>query len=339
MDRLELAVIVVSYNTREMLRGCLRSIFSSNLGGIMLSVVVVDNASHDGSPDMVRADFPQVCLLEPGENLGFTAANNLALRTLGFPMDPSPHQSTSSSTDYVFLLNPDTDLPPGSLALMVAFLESNPTVGGCGAHLRYGDGRFQHGAFHFPTLAQVLMDLLPVHKVPGGHRLLDSGLNGRYPQGLWNGGVPFPVDFVLGAALLVRGEAIRQVGGLDEGFFMYCEEMDWCLRLGEAGWPVYAVPNALVFHFEGQSSKQVPWESFVRLWRSRLRFYAKHGSRYGRVHNGMLRIVIRAWLSAQRRQVQRRAARGEIDGDALSAELAAYEQVDALLSAMVEGKL
>ncbi len=302
-----------------------------------LTVIVVDNASHDGSADMVRAEFPQVRLLEPGENLGFTKANNLALKTLGFPLTPFPlHPFTPSPlhpltpSDFVLLLNPDTQLPPDTLARMVDFMDSTPSAGACGAHLRYGDGSFQHGAFRFPSLSQVIIDLFPVHRLPGGHRLLDSGLNGRYARQQWEGSEPFEVDFVLGAALMVRGEAIRQVGGLDEGFFMYCEEMDWCLRLGEAGWPVYALPDARVIHFEGQSSKQVPWQSFERLWQSRFRFYAKHPARYGRVHNRLLRIVNRIWLRARWAEARYRFGRGEIPGDELAVELAAYATLKAL---------
>ena len=329
-----LAVIVVSFNTRDLLRDCLRSIFSSNLethlpGSLelpgrlaTLDVIVVDNASHDGSAEMVRTEFPQVLLLEPGENLGFTKANNLALQTLT--------QSTNQPINYFLLLNPDTQLPPDTLARMVDFMESTPSAGACGAHLRYGDGSFQHGAFRFPSLAQVIIDLFPVHRLPGGHRLLDSGLNGRYARSLWEQGEPFVVDFVLGAAIMVRGEAVAQCGGLDEGFFMYCEEMDWCLRLAEAGWPVYALPDAKVIHFEGQSSKQVRWESFVQLWRSRFRFYAKHPTRYGPVHDGALRLILKIWLRQRRRDAQRRFAAGEITGIQLDAELTAYAAVSDL---------
>ncbi len=174
-----LAVIVVSFNTKDLLRDCLRSIFSSTLAA--LTVIVVDNASHDGSADMVRTEFPQAILLEPGENLGFTKANNLALKTLGFPLTPSPvHPFTPSPlhpltpSDFVLLLNPDTQLPPDTLSRMVDFMDSTPSAGACGAHLRYGDGSFQHGAFRFPSLAQVIIDLFPVHRLPGGHRLFHS---------------------------------------------------------------------------------------------------------------------------------------------------------------------
>ena len=321
-DRPRLAVIIVSFNTKDLLRDCLRSIFASTVDGINLTVIVVDNASHDGSADMVRAEFPQLLLLQPGRNLGFTKANNLAVQTLT--------QSPNHPITHFLLLNPDTQLPPDTLARMVAFMESTPSAGACGAHLRYGDGSFQHGAFRFPSLAQVIIDLFPVHRLPGGHRLLDSGLNGRYPRRLWEKGEPFVVDFVLGAAIMVRGKAVAQVGGLDEGFFMYCEEMDWCLRLAETGWPVYALPDVRVIHLEGQSSKQVRWASFVQLWRSRFRFYAKHPARYGPLHDGALRLILKMWLGQQRRDAHRRFASGKITGVQLNAELAAYAAVSDL---------
>ena len=165
--------------------------------------------------------------------------------------------------------------------------------------------------------------------VPGVHRLLDSRLNGRYPQALWSGGVPFPVDFVLGAALMVRGEAIRQVGGLDDGYWMYCEEMDWCMRLRAKGWAVYAVPAARVVHLEGQSSRQRKWASFVRLWRSRFRFYERHRSQFSPGQLRAVRALLRVALAQRRRRALHAFAAGECDGAELAAELAAYDEAAA----------
>lgn len=218
------------------------------------------------------------------------------------------------------------------MAHMTAFLHGQPTAGACGAHLHYGDGRFQHGAFRFPTLAQVVLDLWPVYRLPGGHRLYDSFLNGRYPHRLWQGEKPFPVDFTLGAALMLRREAVQTVGGLDEGFFMYCEEMDWCLRLWQTQWPVYAVPQAHITHYEGQSSRQTPWTAQVQLWRSRLRFFHKHRQRYTLTFVLALRLILRLYLAARRRDAQDRFDRGETDGVATAAELAAYTEIGRLLA-------
>ena len=121
---------------------------------------------------------------------------------------------------------------------------------------------------------------------------------------LWEAGKPFAVDFVLGAALMVRGAAIDAVGGLDDEYWMYCEEMDWCLRLAEGGWQVYAVPAAVVIHYEGQSSRQVRWGAFVRLWRSRFRFYARHHARYGRGYVPILRLLVKVGSANQRRLIR-----------------------------------
>ncbi len=325
-----LAVVIVSYNVRELLGRCLESVFASagrSGDWLRVDVLVVDNASRDGSAQMVAERFPQVHLLALDENLGFAGGNNRALRELGF----GEVRAKGKSPDFVLLLNPDTELVDDALGQMVSFLQEHPQAGACGAHLRYGDGRFQHGAFRFPGLMQVALDLFPWDQAPGLRRflprLLDSRLNGRYPRHLWEGPGPFPVDFVLGAALMVRTEAIRQVGLLDEGYFMYCEEMDWCLRLGEAGWTVHALPTARVIHHEGQSSRQIPWTSFRRLWRSRFRFYAKHRKRYPPGFVRALRGLVWAGLGLRSWLARRRFARGEITGLELAEELDAYAAV------------
>ncbi len=220
---------------------------------------------------------------------------------------------------------------------MVAFLRDHPTVGACGARLRYGDGAFQHGAFRFPSLLQIALDLFPLAEIPGVRRflprLLNSRFNGRYPQQLWRENAPFPVDFVLGAAMMVRGAAIAQVGLLDEGYFMYCEEMDWALRLQRGGWPIFAVPSAHVIHHEGQSSKQVRWAAFERLWRSRLRFYRKHPEQFPPGHEIMVRACVRLGVRLRAEQARRRFAQGHLRGDQLAEELATYAKIVALTAA------
>lgn len=348
---LKLAVVIVSYNTRDLLRTCLRSIYDSvadepgvgtsparaatmwdapdgsgpcrgrfDLDG--LNIIVVDNASTDGSPAMVADEFPRVTLFASPENLGFTAGNNWALRQL---LDAEG--SVAAAADYVLLLNPDAELTPAALQTMIDFMEETPGAGVCGAHLEYGDGTFQHGAFAFPTLAQAALDLLPLWRVPGGHRLYDSALNGRYAQAQWAGAQPFPVDFVLGAAMLGRGSAIDRVGILDEGFFMYCEEIDWCLRMKAAGWGVWSVPAAHVVHHEARSTSQVRWSSFERLWRSRFRFFAKHRAHYRPLTLLGLRLLVRTVMAWRRRGAWKRFAAGRLDGAALAEELRAYGAV------------
>lgn len=308
----ELAVVIVSYNVRDLLAQTLRSLLASLAeSGLTTRVLVVDNQSADGSAAMVRADFPTVELLEPGENLGFARGNNFALRHLGF------ERTARGEAEIVWLLNPDTEVVGDAPSQLVAHLRQHPSVGAVGPQLRYGDGRFQHGAFAFPGLAQVALDLFPA---PG--RLLESALNGRYPARRWAGHEPFPVQMLLGAALMVRGAAIDAVGLLDEGYFMYAEELDLCRRLHRAGWALHALPGATVIHHSGQSTQQFRERMFVALWRSRLRYYEKWESpAYVRAVRGLLRLGM-AW--------QRRHARAEGSAEEQQRRRAAYHEVAAL---------
>lgn len=316
----DLAVVVVSWNVRELLEGCLTSVYQSlarsNLKG---EVWVVDNASTDGSAEMVRERFPQAHLLANETNLGFATANNQALRAMGFP-SAEPHELPC----YVLLLNPDTVVVGDALATMVRFLDENPSAGVAGAKLVHPDGRLQHSAFAFPTLAQAFLDFFPLH-----HRLLESRLNGRYPRRLYERGEPFPVDHPLGAALMARGEAIREVGLLDERFFIYCEEVDWCMRMKKAGWEVYCVPRAEIVHHVARSTGQVRDRMFVELWRSRRLLFEKH---YGRFYRWAVRHIVRLGLWAEMRRARAAHRRGEMDDDALASRLKACRRVREVFS-------
>jgi GT2 family glycosyltransferase len=313
---MDLAIVVVSYNTRELLQRCLASVSASLARSPALSalVCVVDNGSADGSAAMARAHFPAVRLVERADNLGFAGANNLALRALGFAAAagelartgslalPDLAGSAEGPPRHVLLLNSDAEVQGDALRQLVDFLDGAPQVGACGPQLAYPDGRFQHGAFHFPGLTQTALDLFPP---PGraGAALLDSRLNGRYPRRLYQRGAPFAVDFVLGAALAVRGAAIRQVGLLDEGYFMYCEEMDWQQRLRRAGWQVYCAPAARVLHHAGASTSQFRGPMLTALWQSRLRYFARyHGDAFDRLARALLRAGMRAQAQRARRQ-------------------------------------
>jgi len=332
------AVIVVSFNTRDLLRACLQSIDkSAQLAGkdqIQVEAIVVDGKSHDGSAKMVTAEFPHVRLLALDENVGFTAGNNLGLKVLGFDIESAAQlpadtglNLSSERPDFVLLLNPDAELIDDALIRMTKFLSTKTIAGGCGAQLHYADGSFQHGAFRLPSLAQVLLDFFPLEGVRGAHRLHSSRWNGRYSASLWQGEQPFEVDFVLGAAMMVRGSLVDQIGGLDEEFFMYCEEMDWCVRLAQAGHPVYAVPTARVLHHAGKSSSQIRWPMVVQLWRSRTQFYKKHCSLYPIKYHKILRVVMKNSLWRKERQAHTRFERGNITQAELQAELDAYAEI------------
>jgi hypothetical protein len=188
--------------------------------------------------------------------------------------------------------------------------------------LVHGDGRFQHSAFAFPGLTQIFLDLFPLHP-----RLLDSRLNGRYPRRLYEAGRPFRIDHPLGAALMVRGETLAAVGGFDERYFMYCEEIDLCRRIQAAGWQNYCVPAAEIVHLVGQSTRQFRDEMFVALWRSRFLMFKKHeGWLFRRLARRLVRLGL--WAEARRARVAHR--RGELGAEALAKRLAAYREVAAL---------
>lgn len=265
-----LGVVIVNWNVRDLLRACLRSLFADlERAGTAAQVWVVDNASGDGSAEMVAADFPQVRLVASGENLGFAAGNNLALQVI-LNTPHGPHD-----TPYVWLLNPDTEVLPGATAALLAALEGHPRAGVVGARLLNPDGSLQQSAFRFPGLVQLLFELFPLPQ-----RWYETPLNGRYPRWLYDGQMPFAVDHPLGASMVVRAEAIAQVGLLDEGYHMYCEEIDWCWRMRRAGWQALCAPAARVVHYGGRSTAQAPLSSFVNLWASRARLYARHHRRW-----------------------------------------------------------
>lgn len=309
-----IAIVIVSYNVCDLLRQCLSSATGAELPA---DVIVVDNASHDNSVAMVEREFPGVRLIANDTNRGFAAGTNQGLRAaleLGAACRaPTP--------EYVLLLNPDAFLRPGALAAMTEFMDQHPRVGVVGARLFYPDGRSQEGAWHFPTLWMTLFDLFPP-RGPLLGRLYASSLNGRYREE--RGSQPFPIDHPLGAAMLMRRAAITEVGLLDEDYWMYVEEVDWCYRCRQAGWAIWQVPQAEVVHVAGASSQQFKGRSFVALHRSRLRFFAKHFSaayaRWNRriVAAGMLWATLTAWRDRWRKRIA---------AEELRSRLLAYGQV------------
>lgn len=305
---MDLSVVTVSYNTRELLRACLASIISTLPPTISYELSVVDNASADGSAAMVRQDFSEVRLVCNADNRGFAAASNQGLQ--------------QSMGRYLLLLNPDTVVRAGALESMLRVLEERVAVGAVGPRLVFPDGDFQHSAFTFPTLPMIFLDFFPLH-----HRLLDSRLNGRYPREWYQRGEPFPIDHPLGAALMVKRTVMEEVGLLDEGFFMYCEEIDWCLRIKQAGWQILCCPQAEVIHHVGESTSQSKDEMYVELHKSRYFLYEKH---YGPLFRRLARRLVRLGVSYQERQACREASTGRLEQGALQRRLQAYREVRAL---------
>ncbi len=304
----DLGVVIVSFNTRALLADCLRSLAVAlqTHGPGASEVWVVDNASPDGSAALVAQEFPWVHLIANQENRGFAAACNQALG--------------QTRSRYLLLLNPDTRVMPDAPANLVRFLDEHPWIGAAGGRLVYGDGRFQHSCFDFPTLWQVFFDLFPLHP-----RLLNSRLNGRYPPASY--AYPHPIGHPLGACLIVRRRAAEAVGLLDEGFFLYCEELDWCLRLWRAGWPVYYTPTATVVHLEGQSSRQVRAAALIALYQSRLRFFRKH---YSPLFCWLAGRIVRAGCWWALRQTDRLERAGRLSPAEAAERRRAYQAIRAL---------
>jgi hypothetical protein len=268
-----LGVVVVSWNVRDLLARCLYSLFAElKRCQLEARIVVVDNASYDGSPDMIRLQFPQVELIAREDNLGFAKGNNLGLRHLGLGASDNPPPASREAPPWgCLLLNPDTEVSSGAIKTLLDVMRTRPEAAIVTSRLSYGSGAFQHSAFHFPGVGQLYIDLFPV---PG--RLYETRLNGRYPRRSYEAGQPFEIDTPLGAVMLLRCEAIEHVGLFDEEFALYCEEIDWAARFKEAGWKNLCAPAAHIVHHEGKSTSQVRVESFVKLWTSRYRLHTKH---------------------------------------------------------------
>lgn len=319
----DLAVIIVSWNTRKLTLDALRTLYQDlDANGPGAAVWVVDNASSDSTPDAVRQQFPQVTLIASRTNLGFAGGNNHAFRQMGFSDKPVQPQDVAGLPKAVYLLNPDTLTQSGATRALYEALFSLPRAGIVGAQLAYADGSFQHGAFHFPGLGQLLVELFPL---PG--RFYESTFNGRYPRAAYQQNTPFPVDHTLGATMMIRREAILQTGLFDEQYFMYCEEIDWSIRIRRAGWEIYAVPAAHVTHLVGQSTGQIRPQSVVNLWRSRFRLYQKH---YAPLKSRLARGIVRLGMRRQIALARGDFAAGKLSAAERDALIEAYQKVRCL---------
>ena len=265
---MDLSVIVVSWNTKELLRSCLRSVYDTATS-LQFEVVVVDNGSTDGSPEMVAQEFRQTALIRNAGNRGFAAANNQAI--------------LASAGQYVLLLNPDTEVRPGALATLVRFLDDHPEAGAAGSLLLEPDGSMQPSCHPTPTLSRELWRLLHLERL---------WLYASYPMGSWPRDTPREVDAAQGACLILRRAALTQAGYLDEDYFIYTEEVDLCHRIRRRGWKVYWVPAAEVVHYGGRSTRQVAGPMFLWLYRSKVLFFRKHRGRLAaRIYKGVLLLA------------------------------------------------
>lgn len=267
-----LSVVIVNWNVRDLLARALESIRSSWPAPESIEVIVVDNASQDGSADMVRSAFPAVHLIASGQNRGFTGGNNLGIR--------------AATGEYVLLLNPDTEIVADALGTMVTYLQEHPDVALVGPKLLDPDGSPQSSRRRFPSLSVLFLESTWLQSLLPRRRLQQYYVDDVEDSGIQD------VDWVTGAAMMVRREVIETVGLLDEGFFMYCEELDWCRRIRSAGWRIVYVPAAQVIHYGGKSSDQVVAARHIYFQSSKVRYTRKHHGRWAAE-------VLRLWLLGQ----------------------------------------
>ncbi len=267
---MSVSVIIVNYCTRELLRDCLASLRSE--GGAGIEVIVVDNGSRDDSAAMVREEFPEVRLIENSENLGFAKANNQGIR--------------QAHGKYLLLLNSDTVVRPGALQTMAEFMDTHPIAGGVTCRLLNADGSIQACVSKKPSPMLLFFRLSGLSGLLRSDRLrrhlsrhfgfLLGGTLRSYLEPYAAGCAPVEVENISGACLMLRGKAVEQVGLLDEAFFMYFEDMDYCLRLRNAGWKLYYVPAGEIVHLVGQSSGGRMRNYSVYSYRSLFCFFRKH---------------------------------------------------------------
>jgi GT2 family glycosyltransferase len=252
MSTVDLSVIIATWNSKDLVIECVRSLYE-NVKGISFEVILVVNGSVDGTQEAVETLFPQVIMLHNSKNMGFTRANNRGIQR--------------ATGRHILLLNDDTIVLAGALEKMVDYLTANPDVGVVGAQLIHMDDSKQNCIHNFPS---ILTEVVPAF-------LLQIVFPHVYPSKRRHYEKPIPVPAVLGACMMIRHEAIQKVGLLDEGFFSYLEETDWLLRMGQAGYRTVHIPDARIYHIHGASSKKrFPGASRVEYYRSLYRFFQKH---------------------------------------------------------------
>ncbi|MDI6892712.1 MAG: glycosyltransferase family 2 protein [Actinomycetota bacterium] len=267
---MKLSIVIVNWNTRGLLRDCLSSIYGSPLKE-RFEVIVVDNASTDGSQDLIKSDFPQVKLIANDQNLGFSRANNQAVR--------------ASKGEYVLLLNSDTVVSDEALGEMIRFMDEHPKAGAATCTLLLTDGVPQPFIYgEDPTLSYLVK------------RILRMLLKGRFMHD-WRGAEVIETDWVTGACMMVRKKTIDEIGLLDENMFMYFEDNDWCYRMRKRGWKIYYCPFVQITHLCGRSADRPSRKEDY--YKSLIYFYRKHYSLLARLVLRMLLVPYR-WVLARR---------------------------------------
>ena len=250
---IDLSVIIVNWNTARLLDACLQSLING-VHHVKIEFFVVDNGSSDGSQDMVRKKYPSVRLIENTSNQGFARANNQAIR--------------KARGRYIVLLNSDTVVPDYAMDKLAAAMDSDTKIGIGGLQLLNDDGTLQNSIANTPALLTELTN----------KSLLRRLFPGRFPGKEFRPDHPIEVESLIGACLIVRAETVKDIGLLDEDYFFFLEETDWCLRARRGGWKVVFFPHITIYHLQGKSAAKVPIPARIEYWRSRYLFFKKHYS-------------------------------------------------------------
>lgn len=266
---MDLSVLIVNWNAKEWLRNCLNSVYEDlrTCTGTNAQIYVVDNASSDGSVEMLMGQFPQVNLIDNAQNLGFAAANNQAIK--------------SAEGQFLLLVNPDTLVHPGTIEKLIAHLRDSPQVGAVGPRILNPDGTIQVSAEPFPNLSRETWRLFHFD------RLVHFS---QYSKRFFQNQTAQAVDVLAGACILIRREVLERIGLLDEQFFVYSEEVDLCMRIRDAGWMIHWLPSATITHYGGRSTQLVADRMFIELYANKVRFFRKH--------YGELKTICYKWVLA-----------------------------------------
>ena len=271
---MDLSVVIVSYNTRELLLQTLRSVYQAS-HSCSFEVFVVDNASSDGSAEETAGLFPDVRVIRNAENRGFAHANNQAIE--------------AATGRYVLLLNSDTVVLDDTFDMMIEFLDAHPQVGAAGCKVIKPDGTLDLACRRsFPTPMNSLYQALKLDKLrPKSPRFASYNLTYLDENDI------YPVDCLVGAFMMVRRAAIERVGMLDDRFFMYGEDIDWCYRIKQAGWEIWYYPKTTIIHYKGASSRKQKVRMILEFHRAMYLYYAKHHAEHTFfVINGLIYLGI-----------------------------------------------
>jgi GT2 family glycosyltransferase len=263
LDKIEatkdVSIIIVNWNTKDLLLSCIRSL-KNRTRNLDYEIIVVDNASADGSQEAMKLNFPDVTLIQNKENLGFGKANNIGIQ--------------ASSGRYLCLVNSDVEIKEGCIDHLINFMEQHPEAGMAGPKIYYPDGRIQISCKQFPSLWNYFCEAMGIHNIFPNFKIF-SAVEMNY----FNHNELRRVDVLMGAFWAIRREALEDVGLLDERFFFYSEDTDWCRRFRKNGWEIFFYPESEIIHYHGGSSSGPSSKYLIQLRRAKLQYWMKHHSR------------------------------------------------------------